>query len=158
MSVTTLAITPGVGGPVAVDLIGGSNYQLVKLAHGSAGVATVLEAAAPLPIGPGLKTSEQLTRTVINCAVSGANTIVAASAANFFRLYAIILTVAASVTVTLGDTAAWTGAMTFGAGGGILLTNQGEPHYISSAVNKAFVITLGSAVQCSGTVWYTLAP
>lgn len=153
-----VAITPGVGTTIATDDVGGSQYQIVKLAQGVLDTATLVSAANPFPVGYGLKTTEQLTRTVISCASSGDNTIVAASASNFFRLYAILFTVATPVGVKLGDTSFWTGVMTFGTGGGLLLTQQGEPHFISSAVNKAFVINLSAAVQCSGTVWYTLAP
>lgn len=158
MGLTTVAVTPGVGAGISVDSIGGVNWQAVKVAFGTAGTGTLVEAASPFPIGPGLRTTEQLTRATISASSSGANTIVAASASNYFRLYAILFVVAAQVTVKLGDTTDWTGAMTFNGGSGLLLTNQGEPHFISSAVNKAFLITLGSAVQISGTVWYTLAP
>lgn len=168
-----VAFTPGVGGSLATDDLGGVQYQRVKVTWGTDGVAndanattplpvalTGIVAATPLQITSGLKTSEQLTRAVISFASSGDNSVVAASASNFFRLYALLLTVDSPVSVKLGQTGPtyWTGAMKFWGGGGLLLTQQGEPHFISDAINKAFLINLSAAVQCSGVVWYTLAP
>lgn len=169
-------ITAGIGTTIATDDISGTHYQIFKLAFGPLNTGTLVEAgvglpvavistvgpasSAPLFISPGLKTTEQLTRAAISFASSGDNTVVAASASNKFRLYAILLTVATPVAVKLGEGGPtyWTGAMTLSAGGGIVLAQQGEPHFITSAVNKAFLINLSAAVQCSGVVWYTLVP
>lgn len=167
-----VAITPGVGKTVATDDVGGRHFQRVKLDFGGDGVSTPVisgtglpvtiagvVAATPLQTVPGLKTTEQLTRAAINIATLGDNTIIAASAANFYRIYAILFLCASTVAITLKDAGgSLTGAMTFGLGGGLLLNQQGEPHYIGTAVNRAFVINLSAAIQVSGTVWYTLAP
>lgn len=49
MTTTTLSITPGVGGPVATDLIAASNYQVVKVAVGVEGTATYVSSTNPIP-------------------------------------------------------------------------------------------------------------
>lgn len=160
MSYNTDAITAGVGTAIAIDRVVGADYQMTKVVWGGQGVVTEIAAASPLPVIPGLKLTEQCTRAVISCASSGDNSIFAAVASQFNRIYAILFTVASPVSVKLGETGStyYTGAMPFGSGGGLVLTQQGEPHFISSAVNKAFIINLSAAVQCSGVVWYTQAP
>ena len=50
MTRTVVSITPGSGEDVAVDDIGGVNYQLVKLAHGKENVAADVTVDDPLPV------------------------------------------------------------------------------------------------------------
>ena len=159
MSYTTDAITAGVGTAIAIDRVGGADYQMTKVVWGGVGVVTEIAAVSPLPMQPGLKLTEQLTRAVISCASSGDNSIIAAVTAQFIRIYALLLIVDSVVAVKLGESGPtyYTGAMKFGGGGGLLLTQQGEPHFMSTVVNKSFLINLSAAVQCSGTVWYTQA-
>lgn len=173
MAVTSIPITAGIGTPVAIDTAGGLDYQLIKPVHGLADSATLVSTASglpvqpqaglgavPFPIGPGLRTTEQLTRVALNISTINDNSIVAASPGNIFRLYALMFTVDSVVSVKLGEGGPtyWMGAMKFGAGCGILLTNQGEPHFMTSGANKAFLINLSAAVQLSGVAWYTLVP
>lgn len=175
-----VAITAGIGTTIATDQIGGAHYQWMKVGFGVDGSVTFVNAAnglpvevvagtviitgpaasAPVFVSPGLKTTEQLTRAAISCASSGDNTIVAASGSNKCRIYAMLFTVATPVAVKIGEGGPtyWTGAMTFGSGGGLVLGQQGEPHFMTSAVNKTVLINLSAAVQCSGVVWYTLVP
>jgi hypothetical protein len=155
-----VAITAGVGTTVATDEIGGRHYQLIKMAFGAVDSASLVSAALPFPMQPGLKTTEQLTRAAISCASSGDNIIVAADVANKIRIYAMLFTVASPVNVKLGEGGPtyWTGAMTFGLGGGFLLSQQGEPHFMTSAINKSILLNLSAAVQASGVIWYTAAP
>lgn len=169
-----VAITAGVGTAIGCDTITGVNYQRVKLISGVDGVNDGDVSAAlglpvkpqtglgavPFPIGPGLRTTEQLTRVAISCNTLGDNIIVAASPGNIFRLYALLFTVDSPVSVKLGEGGPtyWTGAMKYGAGSGLLLTNQGEPHFMTSVANKSFLINLAAGVQCSGVAWYTLVP
>lgn len=53
MTHTVVSITPGSGEDVAVDDIGGVNFQRVKLVHGAEGVADNVSEAAPLPVDAG---------------------------------------------------------------------------------------------------------
>lgn len=159
MPYSTDAITAGVGTAIAIDRVSGSDYQMTKVVWGGVGVVTEIAAVTPLPMQPGLKLTEQLTRATISIASSGDNSIIAAVSAQYVRIYAIMFTCASQVAVKLGESGPtyYTGAMTFGSGGGILLTQQGEPHFMSTAVNKSFLINLSAAIQVSGTVWYTQA-
>lgn len=154
-----VAITAGVGTAVATDEIGGRHYQIVKQAYGIEDSATMVSPATPFPVLPGLKLTEQYTRLALSFAGAGDNAIVAAVAAQFVRIYGIMFTCAGSVSVKLGEGGPtyWTGAMTFGAGGGMVLMPQGEPLFITSAVNKSFLINLSAAVQVSGVIWYQQA-
>lgn len=177
-----VAATPGVGVSLAFDEVSGVQYQRVKVNFGVDGAAADVTGAVglpvsvllggavvasanpfpvtalpatPIPSSPGLKTTEQLSRIAISCNSSGANTLLAGVSLQYVRIYAIIFTVASPVNVKLGDTTVtdFTGAMTFGVGGGLLLTQQGEPHFIT-AIGKGVNLNLSSAVQCSGVMWY----
>jgi hypothetical protein len=53
MTRTVVSITPGSGEDVAVDEIGGENFQLVKLAHGQENVAQDVTYDTPLPVDAG---------------------------------------------------------------------------------------------------------
>lgn len=150
-------ITAGIGTAIATDLIAGSNYQRTKLITGIDGVNDGDVARSnPLPLGPGLKITEQCTRASFTFSLAADNQVVAADAANKVRIYALLFTCAAPVAVKLGETGAYfTGPMTFGFGGGLFLPQQGEPHFMTSAINKAFLINLSAVVVVSGVVWYT---
>lgn len=156
MAVTSVPITAGIGTPIAIDQSGGLDYQLVKLASGAAGAAALVEAVAPLPVVGGIRSTEQYTRLALSFAANGDNAILAAVAAQFVRVFGIMLIADSPVSVKLGETGPtyWTGAMKFGTAGGIILMPQGEPIFMTSAVNKGFLINLSAAVQCSGVLWY----
>lgn len=154
-----VAITAGVGTAVATDEIGGRHYQIIKQAFGALDSATLVSPAAPFPVLPGLKLTEQYTRLALSFAAGGDNAIVAAVAAQFVRIFGIMFVCDSPVSVKLGEGGPtyWTGAMKFGLGGGICLMPQGEPLFITSAVNKSFLINLSAAVQVSGVIWYQQA-
>lgn len=155
-----VAISAGVGTSIATDEIGGRHYQLVKLAFGVTDAASMVAGATPFPTQPGLKLTEQCTRALFTFSAAADNAIIAADAANKFRIYALMFTCAAPVAIKLGEGGPtyWTGPMTFGLGGGLLLTQQGEPHFMTSAINKSFLMNLSAVVVVSGTVWYTAVP
>lgn len=167
-----VAITAGVGTPIAADLIAGSNYQRVKLIQGADGVNAgdvssinglpvqpqAGLGATPFPIVPGIRLTEQFTRVAINSAAGGTIALVAAVAAQTWKLFGIVFTVASAVTVKLSDgTVDMTGAMSFGAGGGLILTPQGEPYWTAAGANRPLNLVMGSTVQISGTAWYILS-
>lgn len=164
-----VAITAGIGTAISADLIGGVYVQRNKLIHGIDGVSAgdvaltnglpvqpmTAGGSTPFPTVAGFKTTEQYTRAVVSCAASGDNIIVASVAAQFVRVYGLLLLVDIPVSVKLGDLtpAFFTGAMKFSAGGGLFLPAYGEPYFIT-AVGKGFNINLSAAVQCSGVIWY----
>ena len=89
----------------------------------------------------------------ISFAASGDNTAIAAVAAQTTRVFAVSLTFAAPVDVTIKD-----GSTVLGVFQGITsLTLDplwGNPRYIGTA-NTNFVVNLSAAVSCKGTIWYT---
>lgn len=149
-----VAITAGVGTAIATDEVAARHYQLVKPAFGIDGAAALVSGAAPFPVQPGLKLTEQLTRAVVSFAGAGDNIVIAANATKFNRIFAILLFVDSAVSIKLGEGGPtyWTGAMRIT--NGFFLSQQGEPHFVTSAINKSFLINLSAAVQCSGVVWY----
>lgn len=92
---------------------------------------------------------------VVSCAAGSDNTLIAASPGKIVRVYRLMVVVAGDTTVLFkcGSTAK-SGAMSLKANGSIVLDYQNEPWYVGAA-GEAFVMTLGSAVQASGTIWYT---
>lgn len=84
---------------------------------------------------------------------SGDNTVVSATAAQTTRVFALALTFASPVDVTIKDGATvlgvFQGALTL-----VLDPLGGNPRYVTSA-NSAFIINLSAAVAAKGTVWYT---
>lgn len=155
-----VAITPGLGASIGTDSVGGVDYQRIKAGWGADGAYNDPSGAAPFPMQPGLKTTEQCLRASFTFSAAADNVILTADAANKIRIYAIMFTCAAPVTIKLGEGGPtyWTGPMTFGLGGGLLLTQQGEPHFMNSAINKSVLMNLSAVIVVSGTVWYTLAP
>lgn len=164
-----VAITAGLGTAIATDIIGGVNFQRNKLIYGPDGTNSGDVAAAnglpvqpqtglgatPFPTVAGLKLTEQYSRAVISCAGAGDNTLVAAVASQFVRVMGILLVTKTPNDIKIGDStpAYFSGAMTFVSGSGLFLPAYGEPYFIT-AVGKALVLNLLSAVQCSGVVWY----
>lgn len=156
-----VAITAGLGTSIATDSIGGIDYQRVKLITGADGSSEGdVSYANPLVMRAGLKLTEQCTRALFTFSSAADNNIIAADAANKLRIYALMFTCDSPVSIKLGEGGPtyWTGPMKFGLGGGLLLTQQGEPHFMTSAINKAFLMNLSAAVVVSGTVWYTAVP
>lgn len=163
-------ITAGIGTSIATDLIGGANYQRVKLISGVSGVSDGDIAAAlglpikpqtglggnPFLVAPGLKLTESYTRVALSFNTINDNNILAAVAAQFARIYGLILIADSPVSIKLGETGAtyYTGAMKVNTGGGLMMLPQGEPYFITTAVNKGLVVNLSAAIQVSGVLWY----
>lgn len=93
----------------------------------------------------------QLSSAVISGASSGNNTLVARSVGTI-KVYGIFFACASTVVVTLrnGTSTGVTGAMTLTT---FSLPISAEPYFTTTSTND-FVMNLGSAVQCSGTVYY----
>lgn len=70
-----------------------------------------------------------------------------------YRLFFTITTAAGTVSFTDGTTT-FTGAMTFAAGGGLILPMDGNP-WFTCARGAGFTMTLSAAGQTSGAVYFT---
>lgn len=94
------------------------------------------------------------TELAVSFAGSGDNTVVSATALQTVKVYRLLLVCASAVAVTIKDGAgtSLTGAMTLGA---LVLDQQPiATPWFTTASGNAFVVNLGSAVQCSGKVSY----
>lgn len=163
MAYESVAVTPGVGAGIAMDLVGGLYHQVVKIDVGGDG-ATVgpVSAAIPLPVQHQLNATD-LTEASINCSTSGDNIIVAASAANKCRVWAWWLKVNGSGT---GVSMKWKDgagtdfhpALPFNDKDGWVMGFFTRPWLTSAAINTALILNLSAAIQVSGRIYYTLAP
>lgn len=175
MAYGTVAVTPGVGAGIAVDAIGGSQFQRVKLGWGPQGTLNEVDTPTPLPMVPyvgatavgataGLPVSfqvpgqagSQLVRAKIDHAANGDNAIVAGVAAQTIRIHRMFFKCDGAVNIKILDGAggtALTGTMIFYAGEMWTLDFDGEP-WFESAVAGAFVINLSAAVGIRGRVYY----
>lgn len=162
MSYNTVTVTPGVGAAIAVDVVGGADYQRVKIAWGPQGTVNEVDTPTPLPTAlyAALSATQGYSWAKLDSAAGGNIDLVAAVAAQTVRVYVGYFTVASPVTVQFADSTptTFTGAMTFGLGGGMVFPeligpNGIEPHFVS-AVGKGFRIVMGSAVQISGQFAY----
>lgn len=101
-------------------------------------------------VQPGFSAA-QLTSAAINCSSSGDNTLVTRSVGTI-KVYGMFLTLATPTTATLknGAGSSLTGAMTLST---LFLPIQSEPYFTTTSTNN-FVINLGGAIQCSGTIYY----
>src|SRR5262245_4449738 len=155
MSLTTVTVTPGAGAGILVDDVGTGKTQVIKLDVGAVGVQSLLGTSTPLPASlyQQRSSTQGLTWVKLDSAAGGNIDLVAAVASQFIRVYAWWFTVAGVVTVQFGDgTVTFTGAQTFGAGGGMIADpiigpNGMEPRLITAAVNRPFRIIMGGAIQ-----------
>ena len=97
-----------------------------------------------------------LTRTAIDTASSGNNTLIAAATGRRLVIHRVFLVPASSVTVKFRDGASTdlTGAMTLAA---LFRLDVEDNPWFTTSVGNAFVMNLGGAVQVSGAVYHTLA-
>lgn len=93
----------------------------------------------------------QLSSAVVSAASSGNNTLVT-RVVGTIKVYGVFFSCASSVVATLqnGTSTGVTGAMTLTT---FFLPVQAEPYFTTTSTNN-FVLNLGSAVQCSGTIYY----
>ena len=97
-------------------------------------------------------------RVAISGASSGNNTLVAAVSDASIRVLAMHLVADAAVTVTIKSAStSLSGAMSFAANGGEVLPHSPIGWY-EGAKNEALIMTLGGAVQVSGSLVYELIP
>ena len=101
----------------------------------------------------------EITRPFLTAAITQAATgaMITGVAGTTIRVYALVLSVATTTTVQFKDGAtALSGAMTLTAGIPLALEYFPDmrPLYVCSA-GADFTLTLGAAIQTSGTVWYT---
>ena len=97
------------------------------------------------------------TEASISAASSGENVLVAGTASQTIRVFAIFLIAAAAVDIKFKDAASGTdltGAMSLAAKGGMVLDPMGEP-WFKTATAGAFILNLSAAVQVSGRIYYT---
>jgi len=104
---------------------------------------------------PTAPTTSSYTTLNTSFASSGDNTVVSATAGQTTRVFALALTFASPVDVTIKDGA----ATTLGVFQGIISLVldpllPGVPRYITTA-NTAFIINLSAAIACKGTIWHT---
>lgn len=159
---TTVAVSQGVGTGIAFDTVGGANFQVVKIDVGATGVAALLGSANPLPTSliQTVSPTQGFSWAKLDSAAGGNIDLIAGVALQTVRIYFGMFTVASPVTVQFADSTptTFTGAMTFGTGGGVVLDpimgpSGMEPLFVS-AVGKGFRLILGTAVQISGLFAY----
>lgn len=94
-----------------------------------------------------------LSSAPISTSASGDTTVIAAQAGKSINVHRIKLSLASQTTVQFkdGSTALSGPEETLTQ----ILDYSDEPYYRTS-VGNAFVISLGAAYQCGGTVWYRL--
>lgn len=92
-------------------------------------------------------------RAVVNASASGDNTVIAGVAGKSIYVYGFDLSLAQSTTFTLksGASTSLTGPMTLNA---YSKSATYAPAYWVTNPGDNLVINLGSAIQCSGTIWY----
>jgi hypothetical protein len=93
----------------------------------------------------------------IDFSSAGDNTIISAPASGPICIYGILFTVHAATNITLKrGTTAISGPIEFtGAGSSMTLELKEEPWYWTNP-GEDFILNSSSAVQVSGTVWYTV--
>jgi hypothetical protein len=144
-----------------VEIAGSTDVAIAKVQNGTPGSSDYALTVRNIPTlvtptKPDIPTTSDLTEASINISSSGDNTIVALSGSTTIRIYAIYFTCAAAVNITFKDSTptSLTGAMTFGAGGGMVLDPVGRPWFTTAAA-KGFIMNLSGAFQVSGRVYYT---
>jgi hypothetical protein len=92
----------------------------------------------------------------VNQGTAATNTIVAAVAGQKIRVYKLALSAAGAQTVQFVDGASTnlTGAMSLASGTPLVLPMDGNP-WLVTAIGNALGLALSSAVNVSGTVWFT---
>lgn len=163
-------VTQGQGGGIsnawAVEITDGANI-LGTTAHpvkvDGSGVTQPVSFSGSLPTGTNsigyvgytLPNSSRLTQVPINVSGSGQTALVSGIGGQTIRVFRMFFIVGGSTTVKLQDASSdLTGPMSFTTGGGMVLDLSGEPWYVTGSGN-AFNINSTSAVQISGTVYYT---
>lgn len=152
-----VAITAGVGTPVASDDVGGVHFQRIKLDIGGDGATSPVVVGNPLPVQHQLLATD-LTEVAINCAASGDNSIVALTAGQIIRVWAFWLKVNGSgVGVNLKWRSATSDlhpALPFNDKDGWVMSFMSRP-WFTCVVAEALQLNLSAAIQVSGRLYYT---
>lgn len=93
---------------------------------------------------------------VLNSAASGSITVITGTAGSPMKIWQVLANSVTATTLTFGDgSTALSGPVALGATSSLVLPYTGAPwFYVAPGDN--FTITNGSAVQISGTIYYTL--
>lgn len=148
----------GVQRKVAADLFNTDQYaQLTKLAWGADGTVTLVETAAPLPTKQ--THGKTILSGVISASVSGDNNLGSIVSGQSVKILGITFVCTGANVITFKDSGgtALTGAMSFGAQGGLSLGPSGDPTiYVMkpTTVGTGLVINLSAAQQVSGFYVY----
>ena len=105
-------------------------------------------------------THQSLLQAILSAALAGSNDLVAAVPGYKIAIYAWSFIAAGAVAITWKSGAtSLSGAMNYGINGGEIrdVRADGEPWY-QTATGEALVLSLGGAVQVSGTIYYRLIP
>lgn len=103
---------------------------------------------------PAMLAASQLTSAVISFSNTGANTLVAATAAQTIRVFRMLFIVDAATSITvLSNATALSGAMSFVANQGLVLDFSGDPWY-TTAAGEAFILSQSGTALVAGTIWY----
>lgn len=153
-----VAITAGVGTVIATDDVSSRHFQIVKLGVGADGStpASVAE-QAPLPVKAARLETSDFSEVAINCASSGDNQIVAATASQIIRVWAFFLKVNGSAGVSLKWRSAANDlhpALPFFDKTGWILAPMGRA-WFTCTVAEALNLNLSAAIQVSGRLYYT---
>lgn len=156
-------VTPGAGKTIAADEIGSVLHQRVKLEFGGDGTATEVSSATPLPIAGGMAPdtaiikngTTDLTPKFAAISSTGNGDTLALVASKKIRVLSMFLVVAGATTVKFqtGGVTDLTGAMSFGANGGISLPFNPVGWFETTAGAKLNHV-LGSSVGIAGGFTY----
>lgn len=147
MAVESVDVTPGSGKSIAVDTVSSIEHQLVKMEYGADGVATMVEDIAPLPTKLGTPTTANLSSGQVNANSSGANVILAGTAAQTIRLFKFFIqnTGAGSITVRWrSGTNDFHPDITLASGGSWIMDFDSEPWFITNAAEDLILYTSGT--------------
>lgn len=114
-------------------------------------------------MGIPLHRSEECAHAIINSAAGGTLPIVSGVAGQLARIYRMILTTNAAVTVTVQDTGpnALSQPFAFGTNGGSITVDtpvNGDAWWQATALGLGLQLNASAAVQVSADVWYMITP
>lgn len=104
-----------------------------------------------------MASTHNLRSAAINISASGDSTVITGGTNQIVKVYGLFFTVAGATNITFKDgTTALSAAVVFtGNGSAMTLQINDEPYFVTTSGNN-FVMNSSSAVQISGTVYYTV--
>lgn len=155
-----VAVTPGIGVLIAMDEIGGSQYQRVKSIYGGDGVNSGdVEIVNPFPGALGTGKAFPFTCSAVGANAATHNLIIAGVALSYLRVFGLWLPIPGDTTMVIEDSTnvALSGLMSLKAGMIFSLPVVGYP-YFTITIGRGLSLLLGSAVQVGGIVLCTQTP